>query len=297
MRFSHLVNLPNKIKVLEQMRLTEIITIQEQQLIECEIVMRHEVIKPYHRYLKELSSFLIKHEDIQEYIILENASTNQAIEQAVDQAAQKTGNENSITAKDIILPPVVQKQFVEKLPDANAGPVPNFEEKIKSIANKIKTPEIRKSILDKIKVGIAHPATQTLIVSGVSNAVGMAAGALTMGLGKAPATAAASAIGTGLLAAINSKLSGQDIKTALKTGAHAAASGAASSYTKGDVSVEPTQSSTAAAKNNVVGSDIQSSAPSNAVDPQSVKDNWEKFVAFGQNLIKQMTAASPAPAK
>lgn len=128
----------------------------------------------------------------------------------------------------------------------------------------------------------------------MSNAVGMAAGALTMGLGAIPAKAAASAVGTGLLNTINAKLGGETWKGAVKAGIHGAATGAAQSVAKGgEVSVEPGKlpaGKDAAAKTQA-SPDATAAGPA---DQQDVKAQWEKFVQFGQELIKKMSAAQPA---
>jgi hypothetical protein len=268
------------------MRLTDLETESDAILLEHNMMLRDHVVRPYHRYLSELGKFLEA-----------DGNLKASVEKAVSASVQRADDPNHITAKDIVLPQAVTKNFAASLPQADAGPVSGFEQKVSAIADKVQNPEIKNSILSKIKYGIQHPAAQTLILAGVSNVVGMSAGALTMGLGAGPAKAAASAVGTGLLNTINAKLAGETWKSAVKAGMHGAAQGAATSVAKGgDIAVEPGK---------VPGAkDAAAKPPATAgtgaqppEDKQAITAQWEKFVQFGQDLIKKMGDAQPAPAK
>ena len=81
--------------------------------------------------------------------------------------------------------------------------------------------------MDKIKIGLQNPATQQLIMAGVSGIAGVIASTATAGLGGYAGAAAAGAITGSLLGAVNAKMQGKSWGDAGKAALKGAAMGAA----------------------------------------------------------------------
>lgn len=126
-----------------------------------------------------------------------------------------------------VLPDSIKQKFDAALPEPDAGPVQGFEQKAAQAAQQVQDPATKQGIMDLIKQGIQSPVTQKLILTGISGLAGVAASALTGGLGGALGAGAAGAITGGLMGVIGAKLQGADWKSAGMAGLKGAAMGGA----------------------------------------------------------------------
>lgn len=113
-----------------------------------------------------------------------------------------------------VLPDAVKQKFDAALPAPDAGPVKGFEQKAAQAAAQVQDPAAKQGIMDLIKKGLQNPVAQKLILTGISGVAGVAASALTGGLGGALGAGAAGAITGGLMGVINAKMQGADWKSA-----------------------------------------------------------------------------------
>jgi hypothetical protein len=271
------------------MRLNEIVT--ENRHLYWQRRMNENVVKPYLDYLNGLNSYLTE------------AAAADPISQMVQQAG---GNPDAM-----VLPPQVQQNFVANLPPADAGPVQNFQQQAANEVAKITDPETKKGLMDRIKDAVKNPDTQQTILTAVSSIAGMAAGAASLGLGADAAKSATRAIGTGLLAALNSRAAGKSWKDSAKAAVTRTATRAAADHVgvgyQDAKQVLGLGSTRQAAKNAQKGAG-QSGQPGGqaaaggpvpapaGVDPATLKAEWEKFVQFGQGLLNRMVPAQPQAA-
>jgi hypothetical protein len=276
------------------MRLNEIVT--ENRHLYWQRRMNENVVKPYIDYLNGLGTYLT-----------EAATAANPISQMVAQAG---GNPDAM-----VLPPQVEQNFIANLPPADAGPVPNFQQQAANEVAKITDPETKKGLMDRIKDAIKNPDTQQTILTAVSSIAGMAAGAASLGLGADAARSATRAIGTGLLAALNSRAAGKSWKDSAKaavtrTATRAAADQIGVGYQDAK-QVLGLGSTRQAAKNAQKGAG-QAGQPGAApggqaaaggpvpapagVDPATLKAEWQKFVQYGQGLLNRMVPAQPQAA-
>jgi hypothetical protein len=269
------------------MRLNEIVT--ENRHLYWQRRMNENVIRPYAAYLQGLNRYLTE------------AAAADPISQMVQQAGGNPDN--------MVLPPQVQQNFAANLPPADAGPVPNFQQQATAEVAKIADPEVKKGLMDKIKDAIKNPDHQQTILTAVSGIAGMIANAASLGIGGDAAKAATKAIGTGLLATLNSRTAGASWKDAAKAGLARATTKAAADQVgvdyrdaKGALGMGSTKKAAKAALGGTQGQagNAQGGAPVQAppgVDPASLKQEWEKFVQYGQGLLNKMVPAQqPAPA-
>jgi hypothetical protein len=146
---------------------------------------------------------------------------------AADLAVKGAKGTKDLAAK--LVPQAVKDKFTKSLPPADAGPVAGFEQKATQAIAGIQDPKAKQSLMDKIKIGLQNPATQQLIMVGVSGIAGVIAGTATAGIGGYAGAAAAGAITGSLLGAINAKMQGKSWgdtgKAALKGAALGAAGG------------------------------------------------------------------------
>jgi hypothetical protein len=263
------------------MRLNEIVT--ENRHLYWQRRMNENVVRPYINYLSGLNTYLTE------------AAAADPISQMVQQAGGNPDN--------MVLPPQVQQNFAANLPPADAGPVQNFQQQAQAEVAKIADPEVKKSLMDKIKTALKNPDTQQTILTAVSSIAGMAAGAASMGLGRDAAKSATQAIGQGLIATLNAKMGGADWKSAAKQGvAHGAAHAAGDELgvrgkdlTKAvGLGTPGAPGDKAAAGGAPAAGPVQAPA---GTTPDALKAEWEKFVQFGQGLLNRMVPAQqPAPA-
>ena len=97
-------------------------------------------------------------------------------------------------------------------------------------AAKVADPAAKKSIASYIKTGLQNPATQQMILAGVSGLAGVVASAATGGLGGKAGASAAGAITGALLGIVGSKLRGENWGPAFKAALKGAAAGAAGGF-------------------------------------------------------------------
>lgn len=146
---------------------------------------------------------------------------------AADLAVKGAKGAKDLAAK--LVPQAVKDKFTKSLPPADAGPVEGFEQKATQAIAGIQDPKAKQSLMDKIKIGLQNPATQQLIMVGVSGIAGVIASTATAGIGGYAGAAAAGAITGSLLGAINAKMQGKSWgdtgKAALKGAALGAAGG------------------------------------------------------------------------
>jgi len=146
---------------------------------------------------------------------------------AADLAVKGAKGAKDLAAK--LVPQAVKDKFTKSLPPADAGPVAGFEQKATQAIAGIQDPKAKQSLMDKIKIGLQNPATQQLIMVGVSGIAGVIASTATAGIGGYAGAAAAGAITGSLLGAINAKMQGKSWgdtgKAALKGAALGAAGG------------------------------------------------------------------------
>ena len=270
------------------MRLNEIVT--ENRHLYWQRRMDENVVKPYLAYLGGLNTYLTE------------AAAANPISQMVQQAG---GNPDAM-----VLPPQVEQNFVANLPPADSGPVQNFQQQAANEVAKITDPETKKGLMDRIKDAVKNPDTQQTILAAVSSIAGMAAGAASLGLGADAAKSATKAIGTGLLAALNSRTAGASWKDAAKaavtrtaTRAGADAVGVGYQDAKKALGLGSTRQAAKDAQAGAQGG--QAGAAANAAPipapagttPDALKAEWEKFVQFGQGLLNRMVPAQqPAAA-
>jgi len=144
---------------------------------------------------------------------------------AVSQGAQQAGGNETMLGK--MMPDSIKKKFSDSLPPADAGEVAGFDQKAQAAVAQVQDPATKQSLMQLIKTGLQNPATQKLIIAGVQGIAGVAAGALTGGMGGKLGATAAGAITGGLVGLVAAKLQGQDWKSAAKAGLKGAAVGGA----------------------------------------------------------------------
>jgi len=237
--------------------------------------MNENVVKPYIEYLRGLNRYLS-----------ESAMTPQDLKAVAQQAQQ---NPESVT-----LPPQVQQNFARELETVPPGPVDGFNDKVNAELAKVQDPEVKQSLLSKAKEALKNPDTQQTILTAVSSIAGMAAGAVSLGLGADAAKSAVKHIGNGLLGVLNARLAGKSWQDAAKHGAqvgvtHAAADelGVSSKDAKNAIGLQTPQGA---------GSTQAGAAPTAppGVSPEALKGEWEKFVKYGQDLLSKMVPAPQA---
>jgi hypothetical protein len=267
------------------MRLNEIVT--ENRHLYWQRRMNENVVKPYIDYLNGLGTYLTE------------AAAN-PISQMVQQAG---GNPDAM-----VLPPQVEQNFVNNLPPADSGPVQNFQQQAANEVAKITDPETKKGLMDRIKDAVKNPDTQQTILAAVSSIAGMAAGAASLGLGADAAKSATKAIGTGLLAALNSRAAGASWKDTAKaavtrtaTRAGADAVGVGYQDAKKVLGLGSTRQAAKDAQAGAAGGQAGAAAggpvPTPAgTTPDQLKQEWQKFVQFGQGLLNRMVPAQPQAA-
>lgn len=177
--------------------------------------MQENFVVPYNKYLNNISRRLTEAELTPDQITQLFGS--------VTQGAQQAGGNETMLGK--MMPDSIKKKFVDSLPAPDAGEVPGFEEKATAAVQQVADPATKQSLMQVIKTGLQNPVTQRLIIAGVQGVAGIAAGALTGGLGGKLGATAAGAITGGLVGLIAAKLQGQDWKTAAKAGLKGAAIG------------------------------------------------------------------------
>jgi hypothetical protein len=264
------------------MRLNEIVT--ENRHLYWQRRMNENVVKPYAAYLQGLNTYLTE------------AAAADPISQMVQQAGGNPDN--------MVLPTQVQQNFAANLPPADAGPVPNFQQQATAEVNKIADPEVKKGLMDKIKDALKNPDHQQTILTAVSGIAGMVANAASLGIGGDAAKAATKAIGTGLLATLNSRIAGKSWTDAAKAGVARATTKAAADQVGVDYRDAKKAlglgSTKQAAKDAQAGAQGGQAAPIPApagTTPDALKAEWEKFVQFGQGLLNRMVPAQqPAAA-
>ena len=143
----------------------------------------------------------------------------------VTQQSQAAGGNETMLGK--MMPDAIKKKFVDSLPAPDAGEVQGFEQKATAAAQQVQDPAAKQGLMQLIKQGLQNPATQKLIIAGVQGIAGVAAGALTGGMGGKLGATAAGAITGGLVGLVAAKLQGQDWKSAAKAGLKGAAVGGA----------------------------------------------------------------------
>jgi hypothetical protein len=127
------------------------------------------------------------------------------------------------------LDPAQAEQFAKKLPDANqSAPVEGFKEKALKIIGSVKDAVAQKSLKQLALDAIKNPTMQTLALTALSGAAGVAAAAATGG--SAPLIGG---IVGGLMGVTRAKIQGQDWKSAAKSGLKGAAIGAAAGFVGG----------------------------------------------------------------
>ena len=179
--------------------------------------MHENFVVPYVKYLNGINTRLTEAELTPDQI-------NQLFG-TVAQGAQASGGNSTMIGK--MLPDSIKKKFSDSLPPADAGEVPGFDQKAQAAVAQVQDPAAKKSLMQLIKTGLQNPATQKLIIAGVQGIAGVAAGALTGGLGGKLGATAAGAITGGLVGLVAAKLQGQDWKSAAKAGLKGAAVGGA----------------------------------------------------------------------
>ena len=132
-----------------------------------------------------------------------------------------------------VLPDSIKQKFDDALPPPDAGPVQGFEQKAAQAAAQVQDPEAKQGIMSLIKQGLQNPVAQKLILTGISGIAGVAAGALTGGLGGVAGAGAAGALTGGLMGVINAKMQGADWKSAGMAGLKGAAMGGAAGLVGG----------------------------------------------------------------
>ena len=178
--------------------------------------MQENFVVPYTTYLNRVSQRLTEAELNPEQIT--------QLFGTVTQGAQQAGGNETMLGK--MMPDAIKQKFVDNLPEPDAGEVPEFQTKATAAVQQVQDPATKQSLMQLIKTGLQNPATQKLIIAGVQGVVGIAAGALTGGVGGKLGATAAGAITGGLVGLIAAKLQGQDWKTAGKAGLKGAAMGA-----------------------------------------------------------------------
>ena len=179
--------------------------------------MHENFVVPYVDYLNGIKRRLNEAELTPDQI-------NQLFGTAAQQTQAAGGNETMLGK---MMPDSIKKKFVDSLPAPDAGEVPGFEQKAQAAAQQVQDPATKQSLMQLIKTGLQNPVTQKLIISGVQGIAGVAAGALTGGLGGKLGATAAGAITGGLVGLVAAKLQGQDWKSAAKAGLKGAAVGGA----------------------------------------------------------------------
>ena len=133
------------------------------------------------------------------------------------------GKAGAAPAAESPLDPAQAEQFAKKLPDANqSAPVEGFKEKALKIIGSVKDAVAQKSLKQLALDAIKNPTMQTLALTALSGAAGVAAAAATGG--SAPLIGG---IVGGLMGVTRAKIQGQDWKSAAKSGLKGAAIGAA----------------------------------------------------------------------
>jgi hypothetical protein len=221
------------------------------------------------------------------------------------EAAQAGGNPDNM-----VLPAQVQQNFAANLPPADAGPVPNFQQQATAEVAKIADPEVKKGLMDKVKDALKNPDHQQTILTAVSTIAGMIANAASLGVGGDAAKAATKAIGTGLLATLNSRTAGKSWADAAKAGLARGTTKAAADQV--GVDYRDAKKALGLGSTKQAAKDAQAAAQGGAAapaanttpipapagtTPDALKAEWEKFVQFGQGLLNRMVPAQqPAPA-
>lgn len=179
--------------------------------------MQENFVVPYTEYLNSVSRRLTEAELTPDQIT--------QLFGTVTQGAQQAGGNETMLGR--MMPDAIKKKFVDSLPSPDAGEVAGFQEKATAAVAQISDPATKQSLMQMIKTGLQNPVTQKLIISGVQGIAGIAAGALTGGLGGKLGATAAGAITGGLVGLVAAKLQGQDWKSAAKAGLKGAAVGGA----------------------------------------------------------------------
>lgn len=145
------------------------------------------------------------------------------------QASGAPGGKAGAPAAETPLDPAQAEQFAKKLPDATqSAPVDGFKEKAAKIIGSVKDAVAQKSLKQLAQDAIKNPTMQTLALTALSGAAGVAANALTGG--SAPLVGG---IVGGLMGVTKAKMQGQDWKSAAQSGLKGAAMGAAAGFIGG----------------------------------------------------------------
>jgi len=141
------------------------------------------------------------------------------------QASADAGGDNSTMLGKIfdkIMPAKQASAFADSLPDANAGPVDEFEQKAQSSIESLQAdPQTKQGLMGMIKAGMQKPESQQLILAavggGLSGLIGKVGPLLNMVPGGGTMAAAITgAVIAGGVAVATAKLQGKDWKTAFK---------------------------------------------------------------------------------
>lgn len=242
--------------------------------------LNETVVKPYIKYINNLNNYLN-----------ESTLTPQQLNQIATQAQANPEN--------IALPQQVKQTFAQELNNIPAGPVQNFDTKVKQELDRVQDPEVKQGLLQRAKDAVKNPDTQQTVLAAVSSIAGMVAGAASMGLGADAAKQATKAVGTGLLAVLNSRIAGKDWRDSIKAGTTRASVRAAADQigigykdAKDLVGLGSTAKDAKAAQAGAKAAE-PIAAPA-GVDPQELKGEWEKFVKYGQDLLSRMVPAPEA---
>lgn len=277
-------------------------------------VMHENFVVPYSQWLKG------------QYTLLEAEMTADQITQAfgyAEKIATAGGDNRSMLgkgadvvgagakgAKDLaakLVPQAVKDKFTKSLPPADAGPVEGFEQKATQAIAGIQDPKAKQSLMDKIKIGLQNPATQQLIMVGVSGIAGVIASTATAGIGGYAGAAAAGAITGSLLGAINAKMQGKSWgdtgKAALKGAALGAAGGLIGKGVAdaGSAAVDALKGGNAptgpagapGAQDDVTGVDDAVAKNAQTENPQA-KAEWEKLSRREENLAPDRISDGPS---
>jgi hypothetical protein len=182
--------------------------------------------------------------------------------------------------------------------DISAGTVMSFVRE----AAKLAAPA-----MDKVKDALKNPDHQQTILTAVSTIAGMIANAASLGVGGDAAKSATKAIGTGLLATLNSRTAGKSWKDAAKAGLARGTTKAAADQVgvdyrdaKSALGMGSTKQAARAAQAGGQAPPAANTTPIPApagTTPDALKAEWEKFVQFGQGLLNRMVPAQqPAAA-
>jgi len=185
--------------------------------------MHENFVVPYINYLNKVKTRLDEAE-------LTSDQITQLFQQSA-QGAQASGDNSTMLGK--MLPDSIKQKFADSLPAADAGEVPGFDQKAQAAVAQVQDPTTKQSLMGLIKQGLQNPVTQKLILTAVSGIAGVAASAVTGGLGGKVGSTAAGALTGGLMGVVTAKMQGADWKTAGKAGLKGAAMGGAAGLVGG----------------------------------------------------------------